>query len=696
MKTIVIETMLELLEDFHIGSGAGTIGLFDDGQIKDEHGIPQINPSTFKGLLKDSCEDLVQIQYKDWDDTLFKQVFIQHDYLNSLDIIVSTDTARIDADKTLIHYFTKISSETGTAETGTLRSIECGAKGMIFKIIVIYSAPGTHADTIRSFLTDGLKNIKSIGGHRRRGFGAVKTTILRSSVVEIDPGSLKTPESDKLLVKIKLEADTLFSAKAQMGNLLQTNDYIPGTTILGMFRSIKVSHRFAGSYLDDGNCSVSCFYPLPSDDKGIDLKILPAPLSLRKRKTVINQPKGMCSVPVWGIRSQAQGRFGEVLSSMIVSNSMQDEEQDIKESTKGMYDGYICTEIDDKLWAKAEYYKASIILQQRNAIDRASQSTKLGGVFIEQKVQKDTIFQGTISFKQIADAKQFIQDLNPWLSGNAKVHLGKGAMPAVISCTKAAQELSVPVELKGTSFTITMLSDCILMDEQLFPQGDLSVKTLSDLLGDGFADTDFLLLQKASRNGIASSFSGLSGLRRFRDLTIRKGSCYRFRYLGNNPALLIQRLVSLQNVGIGFRKFEGFGSISINHPIHGIKLQKIENINDSMLATALVSSDFSNGLTARALCHKNANDFEKKLRKTIGQNDKYWSSMLSGVLFKLEGNTPALSIKEALNAKKTEDGWKTSDCRYKMAELILPLLDDPANTSYLVMAMKRVLNKEPK
>ena len=54
MKKIEIKCSLELLEDFHIGTGSGNIGLYDDGQLKDKLGLPLINSSTIKGLLRDS------------------------------------------------------------------------------------------------------------------------------------------------------------------------------------------------------------------------------------------------------------------------------------------------------------------------------------------------------------------------------------------------------------------------------------------------------------------------------------------------------------------------------------------------------------------------------------------------------------------------------------------------------------------
>lgn len=58
MKPINISFKIETHEDFHIGTGMDNVGLFDDGQLKDENGFPLVRTETLKGLLKQSCLEI--------------------------------------------------------------------------------------------------------------------------------------------------------------------------------------------------------------------------------------------------------------------------------------------------------------------------------------------------------------------------------------------------------------------------------------------------------------------------------------------------------------------------------------------------------------------------------------------------------------------------------------------------------------
>ena len=93
MKKIEIKCSLELLEDFHIGTGSGNIGLYDDGQLKDKLGLPLINSSTIKGLLRDSCSQLDRMRERLGvnEASWYKRIFESHEDMSSLDIQIEAD-----------------------------------------------------------------------------------------------------------------------------------------------------------------------------------------------------------------------------------------------------------------------------------------------------------------------------------------------------------------------------------------------------------------------------------------------------------------------------------------------------------------------------------------------------------------------------------------------------------------------------
>jgi len=264
MQSILITCKLQAVEDFHIGTGIGNIGLYDDGQLKSAKGISQINLSTMKGLLRDSCEQLGRIGKllgRQDNACYYAQLFEHFDNLSSLDIRIESDNTL--PNPTIIHYFTAVQHDKRRAKDNTLRSVEFGSKNQEFLLTIRYLNRNDSGRELADFIVMGLKNVKAIGGHRRRGFGAISVTNIVTDVQPINEGVQINAGTKKLDLIFKLAEDTILSSKAQTGNLLSSNDYISGTTILGMFRSLLIARKSHADYLDEDKVSASFFYPLP-------------------------------------------------------------------------------------------------------------------------------------------------------------------------------------------------------------------------------------------------------------------------------------------------------------------------------------------------------------------------------------------------------------------------------------------------
>ena len=104
MERLKIDFKIETLEDFHIGDGLGSIGLYDDGQLKDDDGIPVLRAETLKGLLKQSGREICQI-YKAQFDQAFDLVY-KYKQMNALDLRITAITA--NDNPLLLHSFTAI------------------------------------------------------------------------------------------------------------------------------------------------------------------------------------------------------------------------------------------------------------------------------------------------------------------------------------------------------------------------------------------------------------------------------------------------------------------------------------------------------------------------------------------------------------------------------------------------------------
>jgi CRISPR/Cas system CSM-associated protein Csm3 (group 7 of RAMP superfamily) len=590
MHSINIQCLMTTLEDFHLGTGTGNIGLFDDAQYRDQ-GVVSIRENSLKGVLKDSCRQINQYHkgFADGNepayDKIYKRIFESHSDLHSLDIHITPISPEDSRDQTVIHYFTSINPESGTAQTNTLRSLEFGAKSLSFRIDISYLCRDNGAEEIKAYLVEALQNIKSIGGHRRRGFGAIHISDIKAAVTPLEVSSIaeKNKGTDIKLI-LELQEDALISAKAQSGNMLETNDYITGTTILGMLRAKLMSLDNKSSYLDDDAVKASFFYPMPRNVKYDDPPLVhPVFMSLRKKKDYILPDQEQGRIPVWAlsVASSKQNKLVDILSHNTLHTDIEH-----GDPSKGLYDGYLCTAEKCK-WDNAEYYKVNKRIHQRNHIDSSTQRTKDGGVFVESRIEKGTSFIGYLHFNDEQSCSDFCRDFSPWLSGTYNLNVGRGAKPCKIRSYKIlAQKQSAPcISLKDEKFNVSFISDVILFDDKLRPVRHFDEEALADALGESYTKDDFILERYSERNGIISSFSGTTGLRRFRDITLKKGSSYSFRLADATKAKQLEvDLLALENSGIGFKQNEGFGTISINHPIHDIK-QSQEQIEKTAVKT---------------------------------------------------------------------------------------------------------------
>ena len=121
-------------------------------------------------------------------------------------------------------------------------------------------------------------------------------------------------------------------------------------------------------------------------------------------------------------------------------------------------------------------------------------------------------------------------------------------------------------------FIVTLLSDSILRDDDLRP-----LKFITDEVLKNYGINDAVIINKIYSNNIIQSYSGTSGLRRFSDIAVTKGSLFLVRYDGRED--ISSKLKKLETEGIGFRKHEGFGKVIINNPIHLTTFNKENQLN---------------------------------------------------------------------------------------------------------------------
>lgn len=117
---------------------------------------------------------------------------------------------------------------------------------------------------------------------------------------------------------------------------------------------------------------------------------------------------------------------------------------------------------------------------------------------------------------------------------------------------------------KGVYFTLTLLSDAILQDDFFRYQGVIGVDHLVayGLKSEAIEPQEYLAQQIRIQG-----WNSAAGWPKEDNIGIRKGSVFLYHYSGET-AVLQNAMLKIQQTGIGGRRAEGFGRVSVNDPFH--------------------------------------------------------------------------------------------------------------------------------
>lgn len=202
MNKVVKNITIEVLTGLHIGAGNDTveIGGVDSAVIKIKDSTtskPYIPGSSLKGKIR--CLLETEGDYNELDDTINMYFGPNSEYLKTKnedeefmktptrlifqDLFLSDeDEEKFNAGELNTEYKTeiKINRQTGSTESGALRSIERVPRGVIFegKLLIRY-IDKTELKSIAKVLHEGIEllNTDYLGGSGSRGYGAVSVKI---------------------------------------------------------------------------------------------------------------------------------------------------------------------------------------------------------------------------------------------------------------------------------------------------------------------------------------------------------------------------------------------------------------------------------------------------------------------------------------------------------------------------------------
>lgn len=332
--------------------------------------------------------------------------------------------------------------------------------------------------------------------------------------------------------RIKTISPVLISSIGGDINMVSTKDYIPGTTVLGVFATryikqnkLNYAHEdktFRNWFLN-GSLRFSNAY-LTVYDEETERELFPTPLSIQKEKT---DETNILNLIMNGTKELTK----PVNKYSYISNA------------------HILTASPEK------------IINFHHSRNRLKGHSEEGAIFNYESLIEGQVLSGFVSGKE-GDLKQF---KNFW-GDKISVHLGRSKNTQY---GEAEIELLDIQEFKGddiedNELTITFTSPAILLNKFGYPE--ISVNILKEYLASflNLNEEDFGTEQSFAKSETVENFISVWRLKKPLDRAFYAGSTFKLNFKNKLSGELKEKLKALQIEGIGERKTEGFGQIKIN------------------------------------------------------------------------------------------------------------------------------------
>jgi len=609
---------LETLSDFHIGSGSSKCGI-DSLFLKDHNNLPTIRGSTLKGLLRKALTELLTLipkkkNFKENNHTTKGNYCL--DELCPICRILGTpatinswriSSAIIKNPKLATNKIVtrnRINLKTRKTEARKLFNEENYPKGLKFQFIV--SIDGDSIKTLEdaALITAAYRMVRSLGSSQRRGKGScqihLKKVDTNLNFPETDkktaetflldvfqhcwlknkalkqigvnkPSTFVLPKKNYFKIVLLTMEPIIISKKHEMGNNFITQNYIPGTTLLGAMawkvvrnndlKKQSIYTKFIELF-KKGGIKVSPLYPAYSSptNPSILYPTIPAPLSLLNCK----------------LYPKTEPSFHEAINF-----ALKDTEPTICEECfkKGEFTPLVPLDVFLAVKKPIEGKPFESVKLQTNeeihiTIDLKTGKTKTGDLFSYHSINSNKAFIGTM---EISDCDSFAKliKLNKLKNGfSFELFIGKATSRGYGKVKVFLYDKDSPIDVfikkpiseriqTTDQIIMTLLSDTILVDDWLRFQTTLDEKVLSKLLG-----FKVEIINSFTKSGYIDGFNSLFGLPKWRDKALIAGSTVGFRVKEEIPQNeLIDTLQKLEEEGIGLRTSEGFGRVAFNHPI---------------------------------------------------------------------------------------------------------------------------------
>ena len=224
---------MELRSDTVFGSGFSIPGGADLSSRCDALGYPSVSGATFKGLLRESLENL--LAWSGQPETLAEELLGKGGWaglesprrvqLTGLTLVQPPeDPERCYHDRT----FTQL--ENGVVKSRSLRMAHCVSRGLVFTGTLYCK------DADADLLKEAVQGIRFVGTQRSRGLGHVRCTMEPAAAANVPTETL--PEGTVIRYRLRNLLPVIITDLTRSHtNGFAARDYIPGSSISGMVLS---------------------------------------------------------------------------------------------------------------------------------------------------------------------------------------------------------------------------------------------------------------------------------------------------------------------------------------------------------------------------------------------------------------------------------------------------------------------------
>ncbi len=591
---------IELVSDWHVGSGWAAPGHLDSLVARDEAGLPFIPAKTIVGIWRDACElvargldngssgawsNLVDLVFGSQPGALDQGPTEYHkDPTNKpipaalelqparlpqrLRELLSRD-ARLLAALTFTKPGVKIDPVTGQAEEDFLRFEEMCRGGISLSTDCVLDVPEEIQPFAEALLFAGAALAHRLGGKRRRGPGRCRFALCHAdgrpiTLNEIEdrlqtnpPTGAQRPASPAnqgeplpsslssdswLCVDLRLVLQTpVLVPHRTVGNVVETLDFVPGYYLLP-----HVTRTLGALGVDPSNAIAAG-----------DIRVLNGYVE-------INGQRGLPAPHAVHMVKDTKGYRSRELGASLRNRLHQ---SDGAAQLKPVRAGYVGWEGN----AFLGYRRPSILVRTHSTIDDQAQrpTTEVGGVYSYEAISPTdddgpVVLRSRLLIRRGIAEQLTKRDSQWWTRLNGPVRLGRSKKDdyglAILTTAEPREPKASPPGTQQSTLYVWLVSDALLRSDDLRVRPDIELlqRELERLLGVTLAAQGVYAQQRRFE-----SWNTRWGLPRPSLVTLAAGSCFAFTVSGN---LAPNAIASAEIEGVGERKAEGFGEIRLNHP----------------------------------------------------------------------------------------------------------------------------------